>query len=61
MSCDEVAALARMASVGVTEEDLVDITYRINAILSSLEAFSDPGLDEVDPAPYLPFDEVKHG
>jgi Asp-tRNA(Asn)/Glu-tRNA(Gln) amidotransferase C subunit len=61
MSREDVAALARMVSLDVTDEDLVDITYRMDLILGDLEAFSDPQLDEVDPSPFLPFEEENDG
>ena len=61
VTCDDVFAVARMLSISLTEEDLVDITFRVKMILGALETFSDPRLDEVAPAPYLPFDEVNGG
>jgi len=55
---DDVAAMAEKLGFTVTDEDLVDITFRINQILGDLESFSDPRLGEVDSAPFLPFEGV---
>ncbi|SVC80751.1 uncharacterized protein METZ01_LOCUS333605 [marine metagenome] len=58
LSFDEVRVLAKASSLEVSEEDLVEVTHRLNVIISGIENFSHPDLDKVDPVPFRPLDEV---
>ena len=57
----EVQTLAKAAGVNVLEEDLVEITHRLNVLISGIEGFSHPDLDKVDPLPFHPLEEVGSG
>tara|TARA_Y100000588_G_scaffold353016_1_gene406118 strand:+ start:762 stop:953 length:192 start_codon:yes stop_codon:yes gene_type:complete len=58
LSFDEVRVLAKASSLEVSEEDLVEVTHRLNVIISGIENFSHPDLDKVDPVPFRPLDEI---
>jgi hypothetical protein len=58
LTFEEVAVLARAAGVVVSEDDLVEITHRLNVLISSIEAFSHPDLDTVSPLPFHPLEEL---
>ena len=58
LSFDEVRVLAKASSLEVSEEDLVEVTHRLNVIIAGIENFSHPDLDKVDPVPFRPLDEV---
>ena len=57
----EVQTLAKAAGVNVLEEDLVEITHRLNVLITGIESFSHPDLDKVDPLPFHPLEEVGGG
>ena len=57
----EVQTLAKAAGVNVLEEDLTEITHRLNVLISGIEDFSHPDLDKVDPLPFHPLEEVGSG
>ena len=52
----EVAALASAAGLPVTPEDLVEVTYRLNAFLEALAPLGALPLEAVEPVPFLPFE-----
>ena len=58
LNFDEVRVLAKASSLEVSEEDLVEVTHRLNVIISGIENFSHPDLDKVDPVPFRPLDEI---
>ena len=58
LSFDEVRVLAKASSLEVSEEDLVEVTHRLNVIISGIENFSHPDLDKVAPVPFRPLDEI---
>ena len=58
---DQVKALAGTLGLDVTDDDLVEVTHRLNVLTSSVERFSHPDLDTVDPVPYYPLEEVDRG
>ena len=58
LSFDEVRVLAKASSLEVSEEDLVEVTHRLNVIISGIENLSHPDLDKVDPVPFRPLDEI---
>ena len=58
---DQVKILARSVGLEVDEEDLVEVTHRLNVIVAGVERFSHPGLDSVDPIPFPPLEEAGHG
>ena len=43
------------------EDDLGEITHRLNVLISGIEGFSHPDLDKVDPLPFHPLEEVGSG
>lgn len=57
LSTDGVTALAHAAGLAVSDEDLIDVTHRINVLLSGMEKITHPDLDSVDPALFLPPEE----
>ena len=57
----EVQTLAKAAGVNLLEEDLVEITHRLNVLISGIQDFSHPDLDKVDPLPFHPLEEVGGG
>ena len=57
----EVQTLAKAAGVNVLDEDLTEITHRLNVLISGIEDFSHPDLDKVDPLPFHPLEEVGSG
>jgi len=46
---EEVRALARALALPVHEGDLVEVTHRLNLIISGVDSISDPELDAVEP------------
>ena len=58
---DGVKILARSLDLEIAEEDLTEVTHRLNVIVAGVERFSHPGLDSVDPVPFPPLEETGHG
>ena len=58
---DDVKILAQSVGLHVDEEDLTEVTHRLNVIVAGVERFSHAGLDSVDPVPFPPLEEVRHG
>ena len=58
---DQVKTLAGALGLDVTDDDLLEVTHRLNVLTSSVEGFSHPDLDTVDPVPYYPLEEVDRG
>ncbi len=58
---DGVKILARSLDLEIAEEDLAEVTHRLNVIVAGVERFSHPGLDSVDPVPFPPLEEAGHG
>lgn len=54
----EVRTLARAAGVIVSEDDLTEVTHRLNVTVEGIEKFSHPDLDKVNPLPFRPLEEV---
>lgn len=52
LTLDQVAALARAAELPMTDEDLVEVTHRLNAFLEALTSLVDLPLDSVEPTPF---------
>ena len=61
LTTQEVAAMARIAGIEIRNEDLVEVTYRLDLLLSKMERISHPALDEVVPLPFLPLEEASDG
>jgi len=61
LTIEDVAALARVANLEMSDEDLMEVTYRLDLILRKMERISHPALDEVVPLPFLPFEELPDG
>ena len=61
---DEVKTLAKALGLDVTDDDLVEVTHRLNVLTSSVERFSHPdldALDALDPVPFYPLEEETRG
>ncbi len=58
---DQVKTLAGALGLDVTDDDLVEVTHRLNVLTSSVEGFSHPDLDAVDPVPFYSLEEVDRG
>ena len=61
LAFDEVKVLARAAGVVLSDDDLVEVTHRLNVIVSGIERFSHPDLDASNPLPFRPLEEVDDG
>ena len=57
---DNAKILADSLGLKIDEEDLAEVTHRLNVIVAGVERFSHPGLDSVDPVPFPPLDEARH-
>ena len=55
---DELLVLAKAAGVNIPEDDVLEVTHRLNVLISGIETFSHPDLDKVDPLPFHPLDEA---
>lgn len=53
----QVKALANALGLDVTDGDLAEVTHRLNVLTSSVERFSHPDLDTVDPVPFYPLSD----
>lgn len=53
LSSEEVMALARSVNLPISEDDLLDVTHRLNAMLEGIETIDHPALDEVVPYPIV--------
>ena len=52
---EQVRAMGVAAGLNITDEDLIEVTYSLNAILETLGEINPPGLESVEPLPiYLP-------
>ena len=58
MTPDDVKAAARAIGLTIGEEDIVEVTHRLNVIVAGVERFSHPDLDKVDPLPFRPLEEA---
>ncbi len=58
LTFQEVAALAKASGVVVSEDDLEEVTHRLNVTITGVEEFSHPDLDSVNPLPFRPLEEV---
>jgi len=57
-SFEEVAGMARANGLVLTNEDLIEVTHRLNASIAGIEQFSHPELDSIDPLPFRPLEEM---
>jgi hypothetical protein len=53
-STDDVRGLARALGVALTEEDLAEVTHRLNGFLDALAPLAGLPLDRVEPVPAPP-------
>ena len=58
---ENVKILAHSVGLEIDEEDLTEVTHRLNVIVSGVERFSHLGLDSVDPVPFPSLEEAGHG
>ena len=58
---DGVKILADSLGLKIDEEDLTEVTHRLNVIVAGVERFSHPGLDSVDPVPFPRLEEAGDG
>ena len=61
LTVDDVATLARVLDLALTEDDLMEAMHWLNMVVSQVESFSHPDLDTTEPIPFLPLDEVDDG
>ena len=61
MTPADVKTAALAIGLTIDEKDLVEVTHRLNVIVSGVERFSHPDLDKVDPLPFRPLEEVDNG
>ena len=57
LTFEETAMLSRVLGMVLSDGDLVEITHRLNVIISRIEAISHPDLDTVVPIPFLPLED----
>lgn len=61
LTFEEVAALSRVLDLVLSDDDLVEVTHRLNMLISRMEAISHPDLDTVAPLPFLPLEDFDYG
>ena len=61
MTFEEVAGLARAAGLVLSQEDLVEVTHRLNTVIADVEGFSHPDLDNIAPVPFRSLEETDDG
>jgi hypothetical protein len=61
LTFNEVAALAKAAGVTLSEDDVVEVTHRLNVTISGVENFSHPDLYTIEPVPFRPLEEMDDG
>jgi hypothetical protein len=54
LSPDQIRALAEAAGLALTDEDLAEVTHRVNAFVEALAPLGGLPLDSVEPLPVLP-------
>jgi hypothetical protein len=54
---DEVRALALAAGLSLTDDDLAEVTHRVNAFVDALAPLAALPLDTVEPLPLAPESE----
>ena len=57
LSFDDVASLAKAAGVELSQEDLVEVTHRLNVTIEGVEQFSHPELHTIEAVPFHPLNE----
>lgn len=57
----DVATLARVAGLEMSDEDLREVTYRLDVMLGKMARISHPDLDAVVPLPFLSLEEICSG
>ena len=53
LTSEEVRALGRAVGLEIQDDDLPEVTESLNAILKDLEEIDPPGLEEVEPLPFI--------
>ena len=61
LSSEDVAILARAADLRLEADDLMDVTHRLNMLLSRLKQFQYTGLEGFDPVPFFALEEDANG
>lgn len=54
LTADQVRAIANSVSLPVGDDDLAEVTHRLNAFLAALAPLAGLPLESVEPAPSLP-------
>ena len=54
LTFDQVRALAAAAGLALTDEDLAEVTYRVNAFVEALAPLGRLPLDTAEPLPVAP-------
>ena len=58
VSKDDVAYLARLYDLHIGEDDLPEVTFRLNALLDETERLNELDLSDAEPIPmFLPVEE----
>ncbi len=50
---EEVKALGHAVGLEISDPELTEVTYSLNAILEALDNINPPGLDKVEPLPII--------
>ncbi len=61
LTIQDVATLARVANLEMSDEDMKEVALRLEVILRKMERISHPDLDAVAPLPFLPFEDIHNG
>jgi hypothetical protein len=61
LSFNDVASLAKAAGVKLDQDDLVEVTHRLNVTIEGVEQFSHPELHTIEAVPFHPLDEPAEG
>ena len=54
LTLQEVAALARLTGIQLSDDDLREVTHRLNVIVAALQHAGDATVDAADPFPIDP-------
>lgn len=50
---DEIRALARAVGLDISDSDITDVGFSLNAILEAVDGIDVEGLDDVEPVPII--------
>ncbi len=61
MTFEQVKALVCAYGLKFSDEDLREVTHRLNATIRGVEKFSHPDLATIDPVPFRALEEAENG